>query len=89
MDIQINIEPNEHHLNKNGKNAENYDIKMNNTKFQKMVFLFNAINDGWTIKKRNDSYIFNKKHEGKKEIFREDYLLSFMKGNFDMKSLLS
>ena len=89
MDIHINIDSNEHNTKKNSKKPDNYDIKMNNVKFQKMVFLFNAINDGWTIKKRNDSYIFNKKHEGKKEIFREDYLLSFMKDNFDMKSLLS
>ena len=83
MDIKINIDSN------NLQNPNNCDIKMNNIKFQKMVFLFNAINDGWTIKKRNDSYIFNKKHEGKKEIFREDYLLSFMKDNFDINSLLS
>lgn len=89
MDIHINIDSNEHNMKKNSKKADNYDIKMNNIKFQKMVFLFNAINDGWTIKKHNDSYIFNKKHEGKKEIFREDYLLSFMKDNFDIKSLLS
>jgi hypothetical protein len=83
MDIKINIDSN------NLQNPNNCDIKMNNIKFQKMLFLFNAINDGWTIKKRNDSYIFNKKHEGKKEIFREDYLLSFMKDNFDINSLLS
>ena len=83
MDIKINIDSN------NLQSPNNCDIKMNNIKFRKMVFLFNAINDGWTIKKRNDSYIFNKKHEGKKEIFREDYLLSFMKDNFDINSLLS
>ena len=83
MDIKINIDTN------NLQSPNNCDIKMNNIKFQKMVFLFKAINDGWTIKKRNDSYIFNKKHEGKKEIFREDYLLSFMKDNFDINSLLS
>ena len=86
MDIKINIETTNNHP---PSNPPNYDIKMNNIKFQKMVFLFNAINDGWTIKKSNDSYIFNKKHEGKKEIFREDYLLSFMKDNFDTKKLLS
>ena len=53
MEIKINIE------NSVGKK---YDINMNNEKFQKMVFVFNAINDGWTIKKRNDSYIFIKNH---------------------------
>ena len=53
-----------------------------------MVFVFNAINDGWTIKKRNDSYIFIKNHEGKKEIFHDSYLATFMKDNFDMSKLL-
>jgi hypothetical protein len=67
---------------------QNYDIKIDNIKFQKMLFLFNAINDGWSIKKRRDSYIFTKNHEGKKEILLDSYLLSFMKGNFDMTKLL-
>jgi hypothetical protein len=66
-----------------------HDIKIDNIKFQKMLFLFNAINDGWSIKKRKDSYIFTKNHEGKKEILLDSYLLSFMKGNFDMNKLLS
>jgi hypothetical protein len=79
MEIKINIE------NSVGKT---YDINMNNEKFQKMVFVFNAINDGWTIKKRNDSYIFIKNHEGKKEIFHDSYLATFMKDNFDMSKLL-
>ena len=69
--------------------GQNYDIKIDNIKFQKMLFLFNAINDGWSIKKRKDSYIFTKNHEGKKEILLDSYLLSFMKGNFDMNKLLS
>ena len=53
------------------------------------MFVFNAINDGWTIKKRKDSYIFIKNHEGKKEILLDSYLLSFMKGNFDVNKILS
>ena len=65
------------------------DISIDNITFQKMVFLFNAINDGWTIKKQNDSYVFKKNHEGKKEIFSESYLSSFMKDNFDINHLLS
>jgi hypothetical protein len=62
------------------------DININNIdniKLKKMVFLFNAINDGWTIKKNNDSYIFQKKHEGKKEIFLDSYLMKFLKKNFE------
>jgi|UniRef100_A0A6C0HCM4 hypothetical protein len=80
MEIKINIE------NKDGSSS---DIKLDSIKFQKMVLLFNAINDGWSIKKQNDSYIFKKNHEGKKEIFQDEYLLTFMKGNFDINRLIS
>jgi hypothetical protein len=80
MEIKINIE------NKDGSIS---DIALDNVKFQKMVLLFNAINDGWSIKKQNDSYIFKKNHEGKKEIFHDSYLLTFMKGNFDINRLIS
>ena len=75
-------------LNIENEGGTNYDIRIENIKFQKMLFLFNAINDGWSIKKRNDSYIFSKNHEGKKEVFLDSYLLSFMKGNFDINKIL-
>ena len=35
-------------------------ISIDSMTFQKMMFLYNSINDGWTIKKRNDLYIFSK-----------------------------
>jgi hypothetical protein len=76
-------------LNIESAGGSNYDIRIENIKFQKMLFLFNAINDGWSIKKRRDSYIFTKNHEGKKEILLDSYLLSFMKGNFDVNKILS
>ena len=79
IELRVNIE---------NESGQNYDIKIDNIKFQKMLFLFNAINDGWSIKKRNDSYIFSKNHEGKKEVFLDSYLLSFMKGNFDINKIL-
>ena len=41
-----------------GKPGENYVTIIDNIKFHKMMFLFNAINNGWTVKKRNKSYIF-------------------------------
>jgi hypothetical protein len=80
IELRVNIEH---------ETGKNYDIKIDNVKFQKMLFLFNAINDGWSIKKRNDSYIFTKNHEGKKEVLLDSYLLSFVKGNFDMNRILS
>lgn len=75
MDINIKIE-----------NENNLEI--DKIKFQKMVFLFNALDNGWSIKKRKDSYIFTKNHEGKKEVFDESYLAIFMKDNSDINNLL-
>lgn len=64
-------------------------LEIDKIKFQKMVFLYNALDNGWSIKKRKDSYIFTKNHEQKKEVFDENYLSSFMKDNFNINNLLS
>jgi len=63
--------------------------KMDYIEYQKMLFICNALDDGWSVKKRQKSFIFTKNHEGKKEVFSDSYLLSFMKENFDTKKLLS
>ena len=68
---------------------EKEQIKINAIQFQKMIFLYNTLEDGWSIKKSKDSYIFSKKHEGKKEILQEDYLLRFMKTNIDFSKYIS
>ena len=70
-------------------NIPNSDLNIDKIKFQKMVFLYNALDNGWSIKKRNDSYIFTKNHEGKKEIFDESYLAIFMKENANINNFLS
>ena len=75
MDIEIKI--------------EDKQLEIDKIKFQKMGFLFNALENGWSIKKRKDSYIFTKTHEGKKEVFDESYLAIFMKDNTDINKLLS
>lgn len=80
MELKINIE--------NVGNS-NCDVSIDNVKFQKMLFLYNAINDGWTIKKRGEAYTFIKNHEGKKEVFSDSYLLTFVKSNLDMGKLLA
>ena len=55
----------------------------------KMAFIYNSLESGWSVKKRDMSYIFTKNHEGKKEVFSEDYLKRFMKENFNIEKLLS
>jgi len=78
MDIDIKITNNEKQL----------ELEIDKIKFQKMVFLYNALDNGWSIKKRNDSYIFTKNHEGKKEVFDEAYLSIFMKENVNINNIL-
>ena len=56
------------------KTAEDIDEKT----IRKMRFVMNAIDKGWSVRKRDDSYIFSKKHEGRKEIFRDVYLDNFI-----------
>jgi hypothetical protein len=80
MEIKIELLDNEEN--------KNY-ITINKLKFHKMVFLFNALEDGWSIKKRNDSYFLLKNHEGKKEIFLDSYLSRFMKEQMDINKILS
>ena len=57
------------------------NIKMDRKHFQKLMFLNNALNDGWSIKKSAENYIFTKKHENKREIFQENYLENFIISN--------
>lgn len=56
-----------------------------NLTYRKMSFIYNALEDGWTVKKKNDIYIFKKKHEDKREIFEERYLENFVKKHMDKK----
>ena len=81
MDIKINLE--------SLKDLENENIKVDAIKFQKMLLLYNSIEQGWTIKKRNNAYVFIKNHEGKKEVLEDSYLLKFMKTNLDLNKIFS
>ena len=81
MDIKINLD--------SFKDLENENIKVDAIKFQKMLLLFNSIEQGWSVKKRGDSYLFTKNHEGKKEILEDSYLLKFMKSNLDLNKIIS
>ena len=58
-------------------------------KIQKMALLFNALEDGWNIEKKNDYYIFKKKDENKKEIYLDNYLKRFMVQNLDINSFIN
>jgi hypothetical protein len=65
------------------------NLKLNKIFLQKMIFITNALEQGWAVKKNEDSYIFSKKHENKREIFQEDYLETFVTSNFSTNIIFS
>ena len=81
MDIKINLD--------SLKDLENSNFKIDAIKFQKMLLLYNSIEQGWSVKKQNNSYVFSKKHEGKKEVLEDTYLMKFMKTNLDFNKIVS
>jgi hypothetical protein len=55
----------------------------NTRKAQIMNFIYNALENGWEIKKRDaHSYIFRKKHHNDKTVFMDNYLERFVFTNF-------
>ena len=63
-------------------------IKNDKATLQKMIFLINALEDGWCVKKEKESYVFTKKHENRREIFQENYLERFLISNFSQDVIL-
>jgi hypothetical protein len=68
---------------------DNPNNKFDSVTVQKMILLFNAIEDGWTVKKRKDTFVFTRKHEGKQEVMQESYLFKFVKHNLDITKLIN
>lgn len=60
------------------------NINIDQDSIRKMVFIYNALNNGWSVKKRMDSYVFTKKHEGRKEVFSDSYLKTFIVRNMKL-----
>ena len=52
-----------------------------------MAFLYNALENGWCVKKKDNLYVFTKNHEGKKEVYLDNYLKQFMVRNFNIDSI--
>ena len=40
--------------------SDNTNIEVSNKKLKKILFIYNAIEDGWKVEKKNGSYIFKK-----------------------------
>jgi len=70
------------------RNLTENQIQLSKKDFQKMIFIMNALQDGWKVQKSADEYIFTKKHEGKREIFKSDYLEKFIYSNSNINHFL-
>ena len=73
MDVDINIDTN--------------NMKIDCILLKKMILIYNALDKGWTVKKKKNAYIFTKNHEGKKEVFLDTYLKRFMMDNLDINKI--
>ena len=72
MDVDINVETNK---------------QIDCILLQKMIFIYNALDKGWAVKKKRNAYIFTKNHEGKKEFLLDTYLKRFMMDNLDINKI--
>lgn len=59
-------------------------LQIDRKQFRKMLFLSNAIDDGWSVRRRDDTYTFAKKHEGRREVFADAYLDDFVRTHSDV-----
>ncbi len=46
-----------------------------------MIFLMNALESGWSIRKKDNNFVFRKRHNHKKEVYSDNYLVNFLKNN--------
>ena len=67
----------------------NTSLQIDAIKLHKMAFLYNALEEGWKINKKKDMYIFTKNHEGKKEVFLDNYLKQFIENNLDINKIIN
>jgi hypothetical protein len=59
------------------------ECKIDIVKLKQMIFLFNALENGWNIKKKDGCYVFKKHNNGEKEIYLSSYLSKFINNNLN------
>lgn len=64
-------------------------LDINNFMLQKMIFIYNAIENGWDVKKIEEKYIFTKNHKQQKEVYHDSYLRKFLETNLNINTISS
>ena len=67
-------------INVNMYNKESFK-NISTKEDQIIVFIFNTLQKGWTIKKKKDYYIFKKKNDGNNIYYKKQFLNDFIFDN--------
>tara|TARA_B100001093_G_scaffold412928_1_gene402694 strand:+ start:919 stop:1119 length:201 start_codon:yes stop_codon:yes gene_type:complete len=59
--------------------TNNYTFEVDNKFQQKLLFIYNALENGWEIKKSGNKYILKKENNEDKEVYLDNYLDKFIK----------
>ena len=58
---------------------------MDSCSYHKMLFLMNCLNDGWSVKKSNNTFIFFKKHKKHPKYLKSTFIQDFIESHMDIK----
>jgi len=50
-------------------NTDSVTQSISKLELHKLLFISNALNEGWSVRKNKEKYIFTKNHDNKKEVF--------------------
>lgn len=63
-------------------------FKIDIMKLQRLLFINNALESGWIVKKKDGCYIFKKNHGNNQEVYLDSYLTDFLNEHLKFNDLL-
>ena len=60
-----------------------------NNNMKKLLFIYNALENGWSVKKKGDFYVFFRKHNNNRKYFTSSYIYDFVQSNIPNYGLSS
>ena len=69
-------------------NTTNSKVAIDSIIAQKMCFIYNALEDGWEVKKKGNNYVFKKRHHNRREVFLDSYLEKFIRNNLNIETII-
>ena len=63
----------------------NVDLNVDAKQLHKMIFIYNALENEWKLKKIGNKYFCSKRHKGDKHVYQAGYLKEFLLDNFTLE----